>query len=316
MLAKLYLAMIVTAVVVLGISSLVLYGLLVFIGDPGITGLVFMIALMVILQWLLAPYIINLMYHVHPYDGDPAILELYEEVARRSGFKNPPPLMIAEITIPNAFAYGNTFTGYRVAVTRRLLEILEPRELAAVLGHELGHIKHRDVAVIMVIGLLPAIILWLGEYLLRWGWLFGYRRDREGGGALYLLALGAALAAIGFLLNLMMLYFSRLREYYADAHSATHVDNGAYLLQRALAKILIDTGYLARRGINLSRYTQMKALFIQSPEYKAPLYGDIDYVIEEIKRSKPSLLREIFSSHPHPAKRFRFLDKLASETRG
>ncbi len=312
LMARLYLAMFVTALIVLGISSLVIYGILVFSGEPSLTTLMFIIGFMVVLQWLLSPYIINAMYHVHPYDDDPVIAELYEEIARRSGFRNPPRLMIAEISIPNAFAYGNMFTGYRVAVTRRLLEILEPREVAAVLGHELGHIRHRDVAVMMVIGLLPAIILWLGEYLLRWGWLLGYRRDREGGGVFYFLALGAALVAIGFVLNVMLLYFSRLREYYADAHSAAHVENGAYLLQRALAKILVDTGYLAKRGVNLSRYTQMKTLFIQSPDYHYAVYGDIDHIIEMIKHEKPSLLKELFSSHPHPAKRFRFLDQLAS----
>jgi heat shock protein HtpX len=49
--------------------------------------------------------------------------------------------------------------------------------------------------------------------------------------------------------------------------------------------------------------------FISDPDMTIKAYGDIDTLIEEIKREKPSLILELFSTHPHPAKRLRFLDQ-------
>ncbi|RLG79709.1 MAG: protease HtpX, partial [Thermoprotei archaeon] len=272
--------------------------------------------LIYILQWIISPYVIDAMYKVRP--ADPVnyswLHQAVKDISMRSGIKTP-RLMIADISIPNAFAYGNMLTGYKVAVTRGLLSIMPKDEVVAVIGHELGHIKHKDVAIMMIVGLLPAVILWIGEYLVRWGWLFGFRRDRDSLSPLAVVGIGALFLLIGFLLNLGVLYLSRLREYYADAHSALSIPGGAKKLQRALARIMLATGWLSKRGINPGRYSQLKMLFIEAPEHTITSYtSDINLVIEEIKSQKPSLLHEIFSTHPHPAKRFRFLDKLYRES--
>ncbi|RLG83486.1 MAG: zinc metalloprotease HtpX [Thermoprotei archaeon] len=312
-LAKLYASMLLTVLVVTTISTIVLYFILTLFTATPFEIVLFIVIAAYILQWLFAPYFIEAIYRVEPL-RDPAYSNLikgFNEIVKKNGI-TPPKLMVANIDIPNAFAYGSPLTGYKIAVTRGLLRSLPEDEVMAVLGHEIGHIKHRDTIVIMAVGLIPAIILWLGEYLVRWGWLFGYyRARREESLAPYaLLGLGVLFLIIGFLLNLGILYLSRLREYYADAHSATIIPNGARLLQRALARIMVNSGWLRKIGYNLGKYNQLKMLFISSPDHVIMArYQDIDYIIENIKRQKVSILAELFSTHPHPAKRLRFLDQ-------
>ncbi len=318
-LAKLYVSMAITIAIVTAISAAVFYYILEFFGTPSISAVIAFIIIMYIFQWIISPYVIDLIYRVRPLEpGEEQWLQqAIRDIAARSGVKPPKP-MLAQIRIPNAFAYGNPFTGYRVAVTEGLLDLdgITRDEIKAVVGHEIGHIKHHDITVMMLVGLLPAIILWLGQYLMRWGWLIGFNNRREGGlTPIAIIALGAILVFIGFLLNLGILYFSRLREYYADSHAARTVENGARNLMRALARIMVATGYLEKKGYEVSKYGQLKALFIESPDHAVDPhiihYGrSIDHVIELIKSEKPGLLSEIFSTHPHPAKRFRFLEKL------
>ncbi|WFO75388.1 zinc metalloprotease HtpX [Desulfurococcaceae archaeon MEX13E-LK6-19] len=312
-LLKLYSSMAVTILVVTLISSLVLYFVLSLFMETAFIYLLFIILVFYFVQWLLSPYIIDMFYHTRPLPSSYSyIQDIVNDISRRSGIKTP-KVLIADIPIPNAFAYGSPLTGYRVAVTRGLLEALPRDEIAAVLAHEIGHIKHRDITVMMLVGLIPAIVLWLGEYLVRWGWLFGFyeRRREESLTPLALIALGIVLIIIGFILNLGVLYLSRLREYYADSHAALTIPNGARLLQRALARIMIASGWLKKHRVNLGKYSQLKMLFISPPEHAiAGGAYDVDSIVEEIKRMKPSILQEIFSTHPHPAKRFRFLDEL------
>jgi Heat shock protein. Metallo peptidase. MEROPS family M48B len=86
------------------------------------------------------------------------------EVAEANGIKTP-KVYIADAPFPNAFAYGSPIAGKRVAITTPLLKILNKDEVKAVLGHELGHLRHRDVEFLMFIGLIPALIYWLGYSL-------------------------------------------------------------------------------------------------------------------------------------------------------
>ncbi len=310
---KLYVSMLISILIVTGASLLILWAISPLIGGISIEALVVMIAMIYFIQWLISPYLIDAIYHVEPYDerAPSWLREAVDRISRESGIKRP-RLMLADIDVPNAFAYGNIITGYRIAVTRGLLKILEPKEAEAVIGHEIGHLKHRDVVVMMMIGLLPAILWWLGNIMLRWGWFYGFgRRDENDLGPIAIMAIGLGLTIVAFILNLGVLYLSRLREYYADMHSALTVKNGAYYLQRALVKILAATGRLSERmRSQIAKASQLKMLLISDPENTIMVSThDIDYLIEYVKSFKPSLLEELFSSHPHPSKRLKFLDR-------
>ncbi|MDI9619603.1 MAG: zinc metalloprotease HtpX [Candidatus Nezhaarchaeota archaeon] len=309
------LAMIGTFAVVTAVATLVLTAVLTWLQIPffGIYGILGFVVLLHVVQWLIGPYIIEAAYKVRSIDPAeyPWLVRAFENVVRRSGLKKPPKLGIAEIDLPNAFAYGNPLKGNGVAVTRGLLRSLPPSEVEAVLGHEVGHLKHKDVALMMMISILPALIYYIGYSLYISGWLGGSSRDR-GGGPLLLLV-GGALMVLSFIFNLFVFYFSRLREYYADAHAALSVDNGARNLQRGLVRIMSNTRKFHRLGGSrqLERISEFKAFFISDPSLGVEGYGDVDKMVEEIKRMKPSLLSDLFSTHPHPAKRLRSLDRFA-----
>ncbi len=79
--------------------------------------------------------------------------------------------MLAQVPVPNAFAYGSPLTGSRVAVTPGLLTALNTDEVEAVLGHELGHLSHKDVQVMMAVSALPSVFMYLATHLCGQEWL-------------------------------------------------------------------------------------------------------------------------------------------------
>lgn len=309
-LLKLRLSMIGVLALITGLATLILTAILLYLGFPviGVYGILGFVIAFHFLQWFIGPYIVNAIYRVRELKpGEyPWLREAVERISARSGLKRPPKLMISEIDLPNAFAYGSPLTGNMVAVTRGLLRTLDPEEVEAVIGHELGHLKHRDMIVMMMISLIPALIYYIGYSLYLSGWLGG-GRSREGGGGGLAILIGMLLIAVSFIFNLFVYYMSRLREYYADSHAAINVGNGARNLQRGLAKIMVATGRLPK-SVRMS-HDQLKMFFISDPDVTIKAYGDIDSLVEEIKRQKPSLILELFSTHPHPAKRLKFLDQ-------
>jgi len=322
-LVKLKASMLTTLAFLIGLSTLVLTALFTYVLTPMaglstvlIFSLIFVIGIH-ILQWLIGPRIIEMAYNVEPIMGGRYawVEELIAHIARASNLGFIPKAMIAHVDVPNAFAYGNRFTGYKVAVTEGLLRVAPPEEIEAVLAHEIGHIKHRDVELMMIISILPALIFWLGRVLMYFGWFGGGDRESE---ASILPLIGAVLMGVAFIFNFAVLYVSRLREYYADAHAALTIPGGARKLQRALARILVVSGELkAFAPSKVASASKFKAFLIADPEEGIEVHGygtiDIDSVVEWIK-SQPKLVpTELFMTHPDPAKRLRFLDTLASE---
>ncbi len=326
---RLRLSMALCAIATIGIGTLVLYGIMLFLAHymhfmvPPILAVAAFVLVLAVLQWLFAPKIIEAVYHVREADPIryPWLYEIVDELCSRSGITRRPKVMIADIPIPNAFAYGSPITGNRVALTTMLLKTLSRDEIKAVLGHEVGHLKHRDVAWMLAIATLPMLIYYIGDVLFRGGLLSSMLggHGSERGAAALLLLIGAVLLGIAFLLNIFVLAFSRYREYFADRHSVRSVPNGGRLLQRALAKIVL----VSRYGVEPSepvKFTQFKALFIQDPfvESKSASYWwrNIDEFIEHLKRSPITLsdrIKEVFSTHPNVKKRLIMLDKFERE---
>jgi heat shock protein HtpX len=271
-----------------------------------------------IFQWLISPYIIDALYHVReiPEHENPRLHETVESLSRKSGIKKP-RLMLAQIPIPNAFAYGSPIAGNRVAVTKGLLKTLEYEEVEAVIGHELGHLKHRDVQIMMFVSILPAILYYIG-YSLMWSSMLGRQRD-EGG--------GTALLAIGFMvfswiLNMFILYLSRLREYYADRHSASIVEDGPRKLSEGLAKIVHSTRNMRRTRKKTQQLNAFKALFIADPDRAETDSMAISHVaastdqrlVQDILSRRVTTMDriiEVFSTHPNIIKRLKALQELS-----
>ncbi|MCE4611002.1 MAG: zinc metalloprotease HtpX [Desulfurococcales archaeon] len=298
-------------IVVLWIAGRLLSGYLGLSGEGIVLMLTVLAAVMIVAQWLFSPYIINAIYRTRePGPYEEWIVAEVERLARASGIKTP-KVVISEMDMPNAFAYGSPLAGSYVAVTRGLLRIMPREEVRAVLAHEVGHLKHRDVTVILALTLIPIAVYFIGRALL-WAGLLGGGGERRGS-PLMLAAVGAAMIALGVVFEMIVAHFNRLREYYADAHSALTLGTPRPL-QRALARL-----QLAYEGnphlVEEAKSNEMAAmLFIVAPlvELSGGFFYDIDYVVEQLKRRETNPVLELFSTHPPIPKRLRFLDRVGA----
>ncbi|MGA9750934.1 MAG: zinc metalloprotease HtpX [Acidobacteriota bacterium] len=135
---------------------------------------------------------------------------------------------------PNAFATGRNPQHAVVAVTDGAMQLLDEEELKGVLGHELGHVIHRDILIGTVAAAIASAIMFIAS-IARWGLIFGGYggRNRDEGNPLALLvaAIVAPLAAL-----LIQMAISRSREYGADEEGA-HLAGNPYGLANALKKL-------------------------------------------------------------------------------
>ncbi|UCC58592.1 MAG: M48 family metalloprotease [Candidatus Bathyarchaeum sp.] len=315
---KLRFSLLGTLALIIGLSTL-FFTVILSLAGVSLLLLPFIVIILNIIQWLIAPYLINAMYRakeVKPTE-DPALHEMVERLSKKSHIKKP-KVMKAKIPIPNAFAYGSPIAGSRVAVTTGLLETLETEEVEAVIGHELGHLKHRDVQVMMFVSILPAIFYYIGFSMILSS-SFRSRDSRDSGGAAII---GIASIAIYWVLTLFTLYLSRIREYFADRHSASIVEDGPRKLSEGLAKIVNSTNKVKRKRRDASGFNSFKALFISDPDRaesdSASLtqfgrrMGDRGLVEDVLRRRVTTFDRvmEVFSTHPNIVKRLKALQKL------
>lgn len=165
-------------------------------------------------------------------DDHPRLYNIVEEMKIASGLERMPDIYIVDDPALNAFATGRNPGRSAVAVTSGLLQKLNRDELQGVIGHEIGHIKNRDVLLMAVSAVLLGTIVILAWYAQRVIFYGGVPRTRRsssrsggGGGAAQLIVLAAAI--ILMILAPIMAQFihfaiSRRREYLADASSALY----------------------------------------------------------------------------------------------
>ena len=275
------------------------------------------------IQYLIGPSIVAWTMRVK-WVSEQEAPELHRMVAElaESAHLPKPRVGISQLTIPNAFAFGRTQRDGRVCVTKGILNILSKDELKAVLGHELSHIKHRDMAIITLLSAIPLILYWLA-WSMMWGGSLGNRR--QGGGYAALIGFGAFL--LYFITNLLVLYGSRIREYYADLGSV-QLGNMPHHLASALYKLVYGNARFKDKE-ELKRVEGVKAFFVNDPsrawyevrelsEIDRDMSGTIDYdELMALRQKKVRLgtadkLMELFTTHPNMLKRIKHLSALAS----
>jgi heat shock protein HtpX len=161
---------------------------------------------------------------VSPSDA-PKLHEIVDELSQQAGIPKPRVFIIPEKS-PNAFATGRNPDHGVVAVTQGILEILSKEELKGVLGHELGHIRNRDILIQTVAATLAGVIMFIST-MVRWAAIFGMGGDEEEGGnpvVAIVLSIIAPLAAL-----FIQMAISRSREYLADQAGAQFAGNPDYL---------------------------------------------------------------------------------------
>ncbi len=306
----------------------ILYGVITAIGTwmGAGNGISYIILAFVFLgiQYLVSPYIVGLTMRVKWVSAqeEPELHRMVAELAEKAHLRKP-KVGISQLNIPNAFAFGRTQWDGRVCVTRGILSLLSKDELKAVLGHELAHIQHRDMAIITLLSAIPLIMYWIA-FSTMWGGAYGNRREGNGN---YAALIGLSAFILYFVTNLLVLYGSRIREYYADQGSV-RLGNMPHHLATALYKLAYGNARM-RNSAELKRVEGVKAFFINDPsqawnevrelsQLDRDMSGTIDYdELMELRQKRVRVstgdkLMELFTTHPNMLRRIKHLSTLVA----
>jgi heat shock protein HtpX len=245
----------------------VLSGLFLFIGaalggsQGMVLGFLFAAATNFASYWF-SDKIVLRMYSAQEVGPGHRLYEIVSRLAARANLPQPRCYVIPDAS-PNAFATGRDPDHAAVAATEGILQTLNDDELAGVLGHELAHVKHRDILISSVAATLAAAIMMLARFAMFFG---GGRSDDDRGGSNPLVILVTMLLA-PIAAMLIQAAISRSREYDADAGGAS-IAGGPNGLVSALRKI--ET---ASRAIPMDANPATAHMFIIKPFSAQGLMG-------------------------------------------
>lgn len=245
--------------------------LLIFCLIWGMVGAFISLALSrVMAKWMLGIKLISV--------NDPNYSELYEKVKRlseKAGLLQTPEVGIFHMKAPNAFATGPTKKRSLVAVSTGLLEKLSSKELDAVLGHEIGHIKNGDMVTMTLLqGVVNAFVMFLARVLAFVVSGLGKSRDSKSSGSPFLYYACVFVFEIVFMVlgSMLIAAYSRRREFKADYAGASLSSRMSMI--SALCALKKEASLLKQSKVQPS----LQAFMIHSEE--------------------PTLLMKLFSSHP------------------
>jgi len=166
---------------------------------------------------------------------NPTLFRVVRNVTQKAGMPMP-RVGIVESAQPNAFATGRGPEKAVVCATSSVLRTLTPEELEVVIGHEIGHVIHRDVLMSSIAATMAGAISYIGNIAFYSMWFGGFsgNRNRQGNGSFVLLLVAAILIPLGA--TFVQLGISRTDEYNADDYGARLTRNPGGLIS-ALQKI-------------------------------------------------------------------------------
>ncbi len=307
--------------VLFGILYGVITGLGTWLGAGGAIPYIILAFVFLGIQYLISPAIVGWTMKIKWVSEKeaPELHRVVAELAEKARLPKP-RVGISQMSIPNAFAFGRTHRDGRVCVTQGILNLLNQDELRAVLGHELSHIRHRDMIIITLISVIPLVMYWIAWTTI---WRGAFGGSRQGGGYAALIGLGAFL--LYFITNLLVLYGSRIREYYADQGSV-QLGNMPHHLATALYKLVYGNARM-RNSPELRRVEGVKAFFVNDPSrawneirelshIDQDMSGTIDYDElmdlrqKEVRLGTSHKMMELFTTHPNMLKRIKHLSTL------
>jgi heat shock protein HtpX len=284
--------------------------------------------LFILFQYLIGPAIVRMSTRLKYLEAgeNPWIESTVKELADKSGIPMPRLAIVPDNT-PNAFVFGRTASDATLAVHEGLLRNLNEDEVKGVIGHELGHIKHKDYIIMTIISALPLIAYLIARSTWTVARFSGSSRKRDES------EMRAALFAIGiisyiiYIISLLcVMRLSRLREHYADAYSA-YITGSPRSLESALAKITY--------GLSLSPKptSGARAFYIEDPamakqeiqtimekkeEYDLNKDGvlderELELAMEKEAKSTWTKINTWFATHPPTFKRILLLHEIEAE---
>jgi len=283
----------------------------------------------ILAQYVIGPTIVRVstgLRYLNPGEN-PWLESTVRELAEKSGVPTPKLAVVPDAT-PNAFVFGRTARDATLAVHEGLLTRLNQDEIKGVIGHELGHIRHKDYLVMTALSALPLIAYLIARASFEAVRFGRPSRKEEKAGAIY--AALVAIAAIGYVVYIVtllcVLRTSRLREHYADAYSAYLIGNPRNL-ESALTKITY--------GLSLSPKPPhgARTLYIGDPalakeecrniirrkdEYDLDKDGvlderELELAMEREAKSTWTKINVLFATHPPTFRRILLLREIEKE---
>lgn len=221
----------------------------------------------------------------------PALFSAVRNVALKAGIPMP-KVGIVDSPQPNAFATGRGPDKAVVCATSSILQALTPAELEAVIGHEIGHVVHRDVLMSSIAATMAGAISYIGT-LAMWSVWFGggNSRSRNGGSPIFLLV-AAILIPLGA--SFVQLGISRNDEYSADEYGA---------------KLTREPGALISALTKISNRVQSRSFSRPGAKNPSPATGSL-WIVNPFRGGS---MMELFSTHPSMPHRIERLKKVARE---
>ncbi|HET6717191.1 MAG TPA: zinc metalloprotease HtpX [Nitrososphaeraceae archaeon] len=268
---------------ILGILYVIFLSILHYLG-VGYIPLAIIAAVMILAQWYFSDKIVlwSSGAKIISREEYPKLHEIVERLSTNNGLPKPKVAMVNS-NVPNAFATGKSPKSSLVAVTTGLLELLDDDELEAVIGHELTHVRSRDVLVLT----LASVFSTVAWYLMQFGFYGGMQtrnRNSAGSGVIVLLV-----AVVTWVVSFLIIRaISRYREYSADRGGAIMTgkpDKLATALLKISGKIKVIPPH------ELKNVQKLNAFFI-------------------IPALSGSSIANLFSSHPPVEKRVQKLKEM------
>lgn len=224
-------------------------------------------------------------------NDNPTLFRVVRDVAQKANMPMP-RVGIVDSPQPNAFATGRGPDKAVVCATSSILQTLTPDELEAVIGHEIGHVIHRDVLMSSIAATMAGAISYIGTLAMWSVWLGGGSGRSRNGNSSLLLLVAAILIPIGA--SFVQLGISRGDEYSADEYGAKLTRNPSGLIS-ALNKI--------------SSKVQTKGFTRKGSSPPSPATGSL-WIVNPFRGGS---LVELFSTHPSLPHRVERLRKVARE---
>jgi heat shock protein HtpX len=222
---------------------------------------------------------------------NPTLYRVVRDVSQKAGIPMP-RVGIVNSPQPNAFATGRGPDKAVVCATSSILQTLTPDELEAVIGHEIGHVVHRDVLMSSIAATIAGAISYLGTLAMWSVWLGGGNNRNRNGNSSLLLIVAAILIPLGA--SFVQLGISRGDEYSADEYGAKLTRNPGSLIS-ALNKI--------------SSKVQTKGFAKQGSSPPSPATGSL-WIVNPFRGGA---MLELFSTHPSLTHRVERLRKVGRE---
>jgi len=276
-------ARMVLSFVILGILYIIFLSILHYLG-VGYIPLAIIASAMILAQWYFSDKIVlwSSGATIVSKEQYPRLHEIVERLSANNGIPKP-KVAIVNSMVPNAFATGKSPKSSLVAVTSGILDLLDDDELEAVIGHELSHVRSRDVLVLT----LASVFSMVAWYLVQFGFFGGLQgrgRNASGGTAIVILV-----ALITWVVSFLIIRaISRYREYSADRSGAIMTGKPDKLAS-ALLKISGKMGNIPTK--ELENVQKLNAFFI-------------------IPALSGSSIANLFSTHPPVEKRVQKLREM------